>query len=141
MHSVTSLALHRPTTTSTSRATPRKLGSVAPYPREETSKEERRSGGFLDSFATHFCVVNDTLLAASGVGIAGSTRWVRAPSARPRAGLFSMATQGQNVVSGSLWLAFLSCSSPLTEAGFTQGQNVVPVLHLIRISNSKKSTN
>ena len=33
---------------------PGTLGSVASYPREEPSKEGRRSGGLQDSFAIHF---------------------------------------------------------------------------------------
>lgn len=53
-------------------------------------------GGSLEAcktpFTTHYELANDTMLATSGVGVAGYTRWTRAPSACPRAGLFFVAT-------------------------------------------------
>ena len=80
------------------------------------ARSRAKKGGALEACRTPSRYISglakDTVLSTSGVGVAGPTR---APAARPRAGLFSMTVRGQNVVSGSLWLAFSSCSSPLAE--------------------------
>jgi hypothetical protein len=94
---------------------PGTLGSVASYPREEPNTEGRRSGGLQDSFAIHFWARqrHGSIYFWRGCCWAHtmSTSYSRPPESR----VVFHDRSGANVVSGSLWLAFSSCSSPLAE--------------------------
>ena len=78
------------------------------------ARSRAKKGGALEACRAPLRYISglakDTVLATSGVGVAGYTIQSRAPGAGPRARLFSVATQGQNVVSGSLWPEILSCN-------------------------------
>ena len=91
------------------------LGSVASYPREEPSKEGRRSGGLQDSFAIHFWARQRHGAVYFRRGCCWAHTMSTSSCRPPESRVESMAVRGLNVVSGSLWLAFSCCSSPLAE--------------------------